>query len=71
MRVPVLTRRRESIRMSCRLAAIGAAVLCLAGGLAFVAGWPTPGRLTAPRIIDTFEANGDPTVRRYAGLADG
>ncbi|MGE8165505.1 catalase family peroxidase [Paraburkholderia sp. NPDC080076] len=40
----------------CRLIAIGAAVLVLAGGFAFTAGWLTPARLTAPRIINTFEA---------------
>jgi catalase len=40
----------------CRLAAIGAVVLVLAGGFAYTAGWLTPARLTAPRIINTFEA---------------
>jgi catalase len=40
----------------CRLAAIGVAVLALAGGFAYTAGWLTPARLTAPRIINTFEA---------------
>ncbi|WP_168991605.1 catalase family peroxidase [Paraburkholderia sp. UYCP14C] len=44
------------ICVPCRLAAIGAAVLALAGGFAYTAGWLTPSRLTAPRIIDTFEA---------------
>ncbi|MEC5408573.1 catalase family peroxidase [Paraburkholderia sp. MPAMCS5] len=40
----------------CRLAAIGAVVLVLAGGFAYTAGWLTPRRLSAPRIIDTFES---------------
>lgn len=40
----------------CRLAAIGAVVAVLAGGFAYTAGWLTPARLTAPRIINTFEA---------------
>ncbi|MEM5298327.1 catalase family peroxidase [Burkholderia sp. JPY481] len=44
------------ICVPCRLAAIGAVVLALAGGFAYTAGWLTPARLTAPRIIDTFEA---------------
>ncbi|MGF6652163.1 catalase [Paraburkholderia youngii] len=44
------------ICVSCRLGAIGAVVLALAGGFAYTAGWLTPARLTAPRIIDTFEA---------------
>ncbi|MFM0737528.1 catalase family peroxidase [Paraburkholderia xenovorans] len=39
----------------CRLAAIGAVVLALAGGFAYTAGWLTSARLTAPRLIDTFE----------------
>ncbi|HEX7913129.1 MAG TPA: catalase family peroxidase [Paraburkholderia sp.] len=39
----------------CRFAVIGAAVLALAGGFAYTAGWLTPARLTAPRIIDTFQ----------------
>ena len=52
--------RREPICVPCRLAAIGAVVLGLAGGLAYVAGWLTPARLTTPRIIDTFEANAGP-----------
>ena len=49
--------QRESMCVPCRLAAIGAVVLGLAGGLAYVAGWLTPARLTTPRIINTFEAN--------------
>ncbi|MFM0721594.1 catalase family peroxidase [Paraburkholderia strydomiana] len=39
----------------CRLAAIGAVVLALAGGFAYTAGWLTPARLTAARVINTFE----------------
>jgi catalase len=39
----------------CRLAAIGAVVLVLAGGFAYTAGWLTPARLSAPRIVNTFE----------------
>ncbi|SEE74995.1 catalase [Burkholderia sp. WP9] len=39
----------------CRLAVIGAAVLALAGGFAYTAGWLTPARLSAPRFINTFE----------------
>ncbi|RXZ36863.1 catalase family peroxidase [Oxalobacteraceae bacterium CAVE-383] len=48
------------ICVPCRLAAIGAVVLCLAGGFAYAAGWLTPMRLTANRIIDAFEANAGP-----------
>ncbi|WP_118181535.1 catalase family peroxidase [Paraburkholderia phosphatilytica] len=44
--------------MPCRLAAIGAAVAALAAGFAWTAGWLTPKRLTAPRIVNQFEANG-------------
>jgi catalase len=60
MRVGPLVRRRGSICVPCRLAAIGAVVVGLAGGLAYVAGWLTPARLTARRIIDRFEANAGP-----------
>ncbi|WP_144137453.1 catalase family peroxidase [Paraburkholderia sp. BCC1884] len=45
-----------TVCVPCRLAAIGAVVLTLAGGFAYTAGWLTPARLTAPRIINTFEA---------------
>jgi catalase len=38
-----------------RLAAIGVAVLAIAGCFAYVAGWLTPGRLTQARLIDRFE----------------
>ncbi|MGF6916119.1 catalase [Paraburkholderia sp. 40] len=48
------------ICVPCRLAAIGAVALALAGGFAYTAGWLTPARLTAPRIIDTFEAVAGP-----------
>jgi catalase len=39
----------------CRLAAIGALVLAVAGGFAYTAGWLTPARLTTSRLINTFE----------------
>lgn len=45
------------ICVPCRLAAIGAVVLSMAGGFAYVAGWLTPGRLTTPRIINAFETD--------------
>jgi len=41
----------------CRLAAIGAVVAALAGGFAYVAGWLTPARLTAPRIVNQLQAD--------------
>ncbi|WP_407670891.1 catalase family peroxidase [Paraburkholderia franconis] len=44
----------------CRFGAIGAAVLALAGGFAYTAGWLTPARLTTYRIIDQFQANAGP-----------
>jgi catalase len=49
-----------------RLAGIGAAVLCVAGCFAYVAGWLSPHRLTPARMIDAFEqANGvHPGFRR-------
>lgn len=43
--------------MPCRFAAIGAAVVALAGTFAYAAGWLTPSRLTTYRIIDQFQAN--------------
>ncbi len=46
------------ICVPCRLAAIGAVVVALAGGFAYVAGWLTPQRLTTHRIINAFEADG-------------
>jgi catalase len=50
----------------CRLAAIGALVLGVAGGFAYVAGWLTPQRLSSHRIVNAFETdNGShPGVRR-------
>ncbi|CAG2133718.1 Catalase-related peroxidase precursor [compost metagenome] len=39
-----------------RLGAIGAAVVCMACGFAYVGGWFTPGRLTQGKVIDGFEA---------------
>lgn len=45
-----------SVCVPCRLGAIGAVVLALAGGFAYTAGWLTPRHLTTSRIIDTFEA---------------
>jgi catalase len=48
------------ICVPCRLAAIGAVVVSLAAGFAYVAGWLTPERLTTHRIIDAFEANSGP-----------
>jgi catalase len=45
------------ICVPCRLAAIGAVVLTVAGGFAYVAGWLTPQRLTTHRIINAFEAD--------------
>ncbi|WP_281002508.1 catalase family peroxidase [Paraburkholderia sp. D15] len=45
----------RSVCVPCRLAAIGAVVLALAGGFAYTAGWLTPARLSASRIIDTFQ----------------
>lgn len=48
------------ICVPCRLAAIGAVVLSLAAGFAYVAGWLTPGRLTTHRIINAFETDNGP-----------
>lgn len=45
------------ICVPCRLAAIGAVVLSLGAGFAYVAGWLTPQRLTTHRIITAFETN--------------
>ena len=45
------------ICVPCRLAAIGAVVVAMAGGFAYVAGWLTPQRLTTHRIINAFEAD--------------
>ncbi|MDE1182544.1 catalase family peroxidase [Paraburkholderia sp.] len=46
------------ICVPCRLAAIGAVVVVLAGGFAYTAGWLTPKRLTTQRIVNTLETNG-------------
>lgn len=48
---------RAAICVPCRLIAIAAAVGCAAAAFAWTAGWLTPKRLSAPRIIDTFENN--------------
>ncbi|MFM0504002.1 catalase family peroxidase [Paraburkholderia caffeinilytica] len=45
------------ICVPCRLAAIGAVVLVMAGGFAYVAGWLTPQRLTPHRVINAFETD--------------
>ena len=47
-------------RTALRFAAIGAAVLCLAGAFAYTAGWLTPSRLTTYRIINQFQVNSGP-----------
>ncbi len=46
--------------MPCRLAAIGAAVIALAGTFAYAAGWLTPSRLTTYRIVNQLQANNGP-----------
>src|ERR1700679_2560690 len=48
------------ICVPCRLAAIGAVVVAMAGGFAYVAGWLTPQRLTTHRIISAFETDNGP-----------
>jgi len=50
----------DHLCVPCRLTAIGAIVLSLSVGLAYVGGWLTPARLTAPRIVNAFEANAGP-----------
>ncbi|SIT39732.1 hypothetical protein BN2475_220054 [Paraburkholderia ribeironis] len=50
----------EPVCVPCRLAAIGALVLALAGGFAYTAGWLTPARRSAARFLNT---------RRYASVA--
>ena len=47
----------DPICVPCRLAAIGAVVLSVAAGFAYVAGWLTPERLTTHRIINAFETD--------------
>jgi hypothetical protein len=44
----------------CRLTALGAVVVSLAAGLAYVNGWLTPTGPTSSRIINAFEANVGP-----------
>ncbi len=51
------------ICVPCRLAAIGAVVLVLAGGFAYTGGWIAPQRLSTTTIIDQFQRN--------AGLHEG
>lgn len=43
--------------LPCRLAGIAAVVGMIGAGFAWTAGWLTPARLSAPKIIDAFEAN--------------
>jgi catalase len=45
------------ICVPCRLGAIFTVVAAIAGGFAYAAGWFSPTRLSAPRIIDAFQAN--------------
>lgn len=47
----------KPVCVPCRLGAIGAVVLALAGGFAYTAGWLTPTRLSAPNLVDQFEAD--------------
>ena len=51
------SKSRASRCIPCRFASIGVAALTLAGGIAYTAGWLTPSRLTAYRIIDQFQTN--------------
>ncbi len=51
------------ICVPCRLGAIGAVVLVLAGGFAYTGGWIAPHRLSTQTIIDQFQRN--------AGLHEG
>ncbi|RQH06579.1 catalase family peroxidase [Paraburkholderia dinghuensis] len=48
---------RPTICIPCRLAAIATVTGCAALAFAWTAGWLTPRRVSAPHIIDTFEAN--------------
>jgi catalase len=52
--------RSSGMCLPCRLGAIAAVVVAIAGTFAYTAGWLTPKRLSAPRIIDAFEANSGP-----------
>lgn len=45
------------ICVPCRLGAIGAVVLVLAGGFAYTGGWIAPHRLSTPTVIDQFQRN--------------
>ncbi|KVD66292.1 catalase [Burkholderia ubonensis] len=53
------SRAREGC-IPCRVGAVGATVLCLAGSFAYAAGWLTPGHLTSSGFVDAFEANSGP-----------
>lgn len=55
--------QRARVCVPCRLGAIGAVVLVLAGGFAWTAGWIGPQRLSTSTIIDQFQRN--------AGLHEG
>lgn len=48
---------RAAICVPCRLAAIAAVIGCAGAAFAWTAGWLTPRRLSAPHIVNTFEAN--------------
>lgn len=48
---------RAPICVPCRLAAIAAVIGCAGAAFAWTAGWLTPQRLSAPRIINTFETS--------------
>lgn len=48
---------RAAICVPCRLAAIAAVIGCAGAAFAWTAGWLTPGRLSAPHIVNTFESN--------------
>jgi catalase len=51
---------KKAACLPCRLGTIAAVVVAVAGAFAYTAGWLTPMRLSAPRIIDAFEANSGP-----------
>lgn len=54
----LLRRPGQHLDVLGRLAAIGVVVAGIGGGFAYVSGVLTPHRLTAQRMINTFEANG-------------